>query len=149
VRSLVGAASEQKTIAPAFRDRIPIAGPHRRLAKRSGTRGRRPKTSALKYAGRTLPVNRNDSADLGTKTWSRRADLAFQRAMRGAIAKGLERPPMIGIAKDMRPLNAPRLFEPVPSSSGCTSPSLECAELVAQAGHAESPIAQHQYNPDD
>jgi hypothetical protein len=38
---------------------------------------------------------------------------------------------MIGIVKDIRPLNIPRLFEPVPHSSGCTSPALECAELVA------------------
>ncbi len=138
VRSQSGAASEQKTIIPAFRDRIPIAGPHRRIAKISGSRGRRLKNSALKYADRTLPINQNDSGGTDPTKSSRRADLAFQRAMRCAIAQGLEHPPMIGVVKDIRPLNAPRLFDPVPHSSGCTSPALECAELVA---HNDSPAA--------
>jgi hypothetical protein len=61
-----------------------------------------------------------------------------------AIAKGLEHPPTIGVVKDVRPLNVPRLFEPVPHSSGCTSPALECAELMAPtdclAPEPESPI---------
>jgi hypothetical protein len=130
VRSLVGAASEQKTIIPAFRDRTPIAGPHRRIAKKSGPRGRRLRNSASTYADRTLPINRNDSGGTDPTRSSRSADLAFQRAMRSATARGLEHPPMIGIVKDIRPLNTPRLFEPVPHSSGCTSPALECAELV-------------------
>jgi len=51
---------------------------------------------------------------------------------------------MIGVAKDIRPLNTPQMFEPVPHSSGCTSPALECAELVALdervVGRAESAI---------
>jgi len=131
VRGLHGAASEQKTIRPAFRDRIPIAGPHRRKVKKAGSRGRRPSNAALKWADRTPPINRNNSSGTDPTRSSRRADLAFQRAMRCAIAQGLERPPMIGAVKDMRPLNTPRLFEPVPSSSGCTSPALECAELAA------------------
>jgi hypothetical protein len=131
VRSQSGAASEQKTI-PAFRDQIPIAGPHRRIAKKSASRERRVKNSALKYADRTLPINQNDSGGTDPTRSSRGADLAFQRAMRRATARGLEHPPMIGVVKDVRPLNTPRLFEPVPHSSGCTSPALECAELVAQ-----------------
>jgi len=131
VRSQSGAASEQKTIIPAFRDRIPIAGPPRRIAKKSRSRGRRLKNSALKYADRTAPINQNDSGGTDPTKSSRSADLAFQRAMRRAIAQGLERPPLIGIVKDIRPPNIPRLFEPVPYSSGCTSPALECAELMA------------------
>jgi hypothetical protein len=133
VRSLTGAASEQKTIISAFRDRIPIAGPHRRKVKKSASRGRRLKNSALKYAGRTLPISQNDSGGADPTKSSRSADLAFQRAMRRAIGKGLEHPPMIGLVKDTRPLNTPRLFEPVPVSSGCTSPALECAELMAHS----------------
>jgi len=131
VRSQSGAASEQKTIIPAFRDRTPIAGPHRRIAKKSRSRGRRLNNSALKYADRTAPINQNDSGGTDPTKSSRSADLAFQRAMRRAIAQGLEHPPLIGIVKDIRSLNIPRLFEPVPYSSGCTSPALECAELMA------------------
>jgi hypothetical protein len=58
---------------------------------------------------------------------SYKADLAFQRAMHAAIARGLETPPLIGVVRDLRPLTAPRLFEPV---SGRTSPAFECAELA-------------------
>ena len=61
----------------------------------------------------------------------RKADLAFQRAMRRAIKAGLEKPPMIGIYKDDRPLDAPRLFAPTPVTSGCTSPAADCADLVS------------------
>lgn len=61
----------------------------------------------------------------------RRADLAFQRAMHRAIKAGLEKPPMIGIYKDHRPLDAPRLFAPAPASSGCSSPAADCADLVS------------------
>ena len=136
MRSLSGAASQQKTIMPALRDRIPIAGPHRRIAKKSASRRRRLKNSALKHPERTppiktLPINQNDSGGTDPTRSSRRADLAFQRALRCATAQGLEHPPMIGVVKDIRPLNTPRLFEPVPYCSGCTSPALECAELVA------------------
>jgi hypothetical protein len=60
----------------------------------------------------------------------RRQDLAFQKAMLRAIAAGREDPPMVGVCKDFRPFDAPRLFEPVPHSSGCTSPARECAELT-------------------
>lgn len=61
----------------------------------------------------------------------RKADLAFQKAMHRAIKAGLEKPPMIGIYKDDRPLDAPRLFAPSPHSSGCTSPASDCADLVS------------------
>jgi hypothetical protein len=127
VRSQSGTASEQKTIIPALRGRIPIAGPHRRITKKSGRLGRRIKSSALKYVDRT-PINQNNTDSTRSL---RSADLAFQHAMRRAVAQGLEHPPMIGVAKDNRPLSAPRLFDPVPDSSGCTSPALVCAELMA------------------
>ena len=61
----------------------------------------------------------------------RRQDLAFQKAVLRAIAAGKENPPAIGVFKDLRPFDAPRLFEPVPHASGCTSPARECAELIA------------------
>jgi hypothetical protein len=61
----------------------------------------------------------------------RKADLAFQKAMHRAIAAGLEKPPMIGVFKDARPLDVPRLFAPTPYSSGCTSPASDCADLVS------------------
>jgi ubiquitin len=61
----------------------------------------------------------------------RKADLAFQRAMHRAIKAGLERPPMIGVYKDERPLDVPRLYAPAPHSSGCTSPAADCADLYS------------------
>jgi hypothetical protein len=78
------------------------------------------------------PINHNDTGGADPTASSYKADLAFQRAMQSAIALGLECPPAIGVVKDLRPLTAPRLFEPVPHSSGCTSPAQECAELAAQ-----------------
>jgi hypothetical protein len=92
--------------------------------------GRRIRTIALKH-DRMPPINQNDTGGFDPANSSYKADLAFQRAMHSAIACGLERPPLIGVARDLRPLKAPRLFEPVPHSSGCTSPAFECAELVA------------------
>lgn len=131
MRNQSGAAPEQKTITSTFRDRIPIAGRHRRSDRKSGSAERRVKSPTLKYGDRTLPINQNDSGGDDPTKSSQNADLAFQRAMHCAVAQGLERPPMIGIFKDARPLHAPRLFHPVPHSSGCTSPALECAELMA------------------
>jgi hypothetical protein len=61
----------------------------------------------------------------------RKADLAFQRAMHRAIKAGLEKPPMIGVYKDERPLDVPRLFAPAAHSSGCTSPASDCADLYS------------------
>jgi hypothetical protein len=142
VRSLSAAASKQKSIIRAFRDRIPIAGPHRREAKNSGSRGRLIKNSALKHADRPLPINQNDTGGIDPTRSSRTADIAFQHAMQRAIARGLEHPPMIGRVKDTRPLNASRLFDPVPHSSGCTSPALECAELSACNDSPAAPKAR-------
>ena len=139
VRNQSGAAPEQKMIISDFRDRISIASPHRRIGKKSSSLERRTKIPALKHGNRTLPLNQNDSGGADPTKSSRNADLAFQRAMRIAIARGLENPPLIGTFKDTRPLNAPRLFDPVPHSSGCTSPALECAELMAHTQAAPKP----------
>jgi hypothetical protein len=62
-------------------------------------------------------------------------DLAFQRAMARAVAAGMEKPPLIGVYKDPRPLDAPRLFAPVQHSSGCTSPAHMCADAVSTRDH--------------
>jgi hypothetical protein len=99
--------------------------------KKPDLTGRRLKHSPLKH-DRMPPINQNDTGGADPTTSSYKADLAFQRAMQTAVARGLEHPPLIGVAIDPRPLKAPRLFEPVPHSSGCTSPAFECAELVAR-----------------
>jgi hypothetical protein len=138
VRNQCGAAPEQKMTTSAFGDRKSVASHHRRVGKTSDSLGRRIKSAALKHVDRTPPINQNDSGGTDPTRSSRTADLAFQHAMRCAIALGLEHPPLIGLVKDTRPLNAPRLFDPVPHSSGCTSPALECAELVA---HNDQPAA--------
>jgi hypothetical protein len=67
----------------------------------------------------------------------RQQDIAFQRAMMKAALAGREKPPMIGVFKDSRPLDVPRLFVPVERTSGCTSPALVCAELNAEANAQE------------
>jgi hypothetical protein len=85
------------------------------------------------------PINLNDTGGADPAASSYKSDLAFQRAMQSAIACGLERPPLVGVARDLRPLTAPRLFEPVPHSSGCTSPASECADLVAQKKSSSAP----------
>jgi hypothetical protein len=62
----------------------------------------------------------------------RKQDLAFQRRMIRAAEAGKENPPMIGIWRDSRPLDAPRIFASVPHSSGCSSPAGACADLMQQ-----------------
>jgi hypothetical protein len=94
---------------------------------------RRSKIAAVKHIDRQPPLSHNDSGGADPAMSSYKSDLAFQHAMLCAIARGLENPPQIGLVKDDRPLTAPRLFEPVPHSSGCTSPAFECADLVARS----------------
>jgi hypothetical protein len=129
----------------------PISPARRRLGKKPGnTPGKKLGKTSVKPPGRPSeltgrrvrniprkhdrmpPINRNDAGGADPTASSYNADLAFQRAMQSAIARGLERPPLVGVARDLRPLTAPQLFEPVPRSSGCTSPAQECAELAAQ-----------------
>jgi hypothetical protein len=88
----------------------------------------------------------NDAAHDPARSF-RRTDLAFQRAMQRAIAKGREHPPMIGVFKDERPLEAPRLFEPALRSSGCTSSALMCAELEAEPIDTPSPARPEAASP--
>jgi hypothetical protein len=62
----------------------------------------------------------------------RNEDLAFQKAMRRAIRRGLERPPMIGTFKDdTLPTHYHQYFVPDQPYSGCSSPAQECAELCS------------------
>jgi hypothetical protein len=99
----------------------------------SGVCERRINNVRIKPVDRRLPPSRNDSGGADPTASSHKSDLAFQHAMRYAIACGLEHPPQVGVVKDVRPLTAPRLFEPVPHSSGCTSPARECADLIAHS----------------
>jgi hypothetical protein len=78
-----------------------------------------------------LPHEAGDSIAAPAAQSFRKADLAFQKAMHPAIKSGLEKPPMVGVYKDDRPLDAPRLFAPAPHSSGCTSPASDCADLCS------------------
>jgi hypothetical protein len=62
----------------------------------------------------------------------RNEDLAFQKAMRRAVKRGLERPPMIGTFKDdTLPTHYHQYFVPDQAHSGCSSPAQECAELFS------------------
>lgn len=131
-----GAAPEQNTFIPAFTDPISSPRGRRRIGERPGRTsadayGRRTKRAGINHIDRRPPLNHNDSGGTDPARSSQKCDLAFQHAMRCAIARGLEHPPQVGVIKDHRPLTAPRLFEAAAHSSGCTSPALECAELVA------------------
>jgi hypothetical protein len=94
-------------------------------------------TPAVAPAPGARPLHRAPAPEPGDAC--HRQDRAFTAAMMRAIARGWENPPMIGVFTDRRPLSAPRLFEPVPHSSGCTSPASECADLVAVDGIAAGP----------
>ena len=125
--------SEAAAVISAFKEGMAITA----IARRSG----RPSGAIawmLKKAGLKKNVHKRPSADEGGDAAPegqaisfRRQDLAFQQAMRRAVALGKENPPMIGVYKDERPLAAPRLFEPVPHTSGCTSAARECADLAS------------------
>jgi hypothetical protein len=135
VTNQTGAAPEQNTFIPAFADTkssATVSPPHRHFRKTGGLCGRRPKKPGAKPVDQRAPFNQNDFGGADPASSSHKSDLAFQHAMRCAAARGLERPPRIGVIKDLRPLTAPRLFEPVPHASGCTSPALECSELAAR-----------------
>jgi hypothetical protein len=94
-------------------------------------RAGRPRSRDLaRSAGRQLHHCDPGGADPASSAL--KCDLAFQHAMRRAIAQGLEHPPAVGVFRDLRPLTAPRLFEPAPHASGCTSPASECADLAAR-----------------
>jgi len=134
VRNQSGATSERKLIISAFRTRTPFAVNYPLVGKKPGFVERHFNNPAPRRRDRAPPINQNDYGGADPTKSLQKADLAFQRAMRRAIAQGLEHPPMIGVFKDKRPLNAPRLFDPVPHYSGCTSPAQECAELVAHNG---------------
>jgi len=127
VRHQLGAITERNPVISTFRGGISSTAIARRFSKTPSSVERRLKKTVLKRRKRTQPIDHEGGTDPAKSL--QKADFAFQCAMRRAIAQGLEHPPMIGVFKDARPLSAPRLFEPVPHSSGCTSPALECAEL--------------------
>jgi hypothetical protein len=91
------------------------------------------KKAGLKTNDRRRPRadDASDAAPENPVRSCRRQDLAFQKAMRRAVAAGEENPPMIGVFKDARPSNAPRLFVPVEISSGCGSPDLDAGDAGA------------------
>lgn len=121
-------------IIAAFRDGVSVAA----IARRCG-RSPRAIEWLLKKAGLKINDRRRPRADEAGDApppdparCARKQDLAFQKAMRRAVLAGTESPPMVGVFTDPRPLDAPRLFTPVPHGSGCTSPAGECADLVAR-----------------
>jgi hypothetical protein len=127
-------AAERAFAISAFKNGIAVAAIARQIGKQPGSVTWLLKTAGLKGNARKAPVDFESSDEAHDPARSfRRGDRAFQRAMRRAIAKGREHPPMIGVFKDERPLDARRLFEPVPRSSGCTSPASMCAELESPA----------------
>jgi len=125
--------TERPPVISAFQNGIPIAICATAHRKKPGFVDWSFENPGLKRDDRPQPIAHedDDSGGADAAKSSRKADLAFQRAMRRAIKQGLEHPPMIGVFRDARPLHAPRLFEPVPCSSGCTSPAQECAEIAS------------------
>jgi hypothetical protein len=123
-------AAEQALANFTFNDGGAVAG---RSGRRPGSIQWQRKKAGPKPNDRKRPTKRKARAPrpFDPAQALRKADLAFQHAMQCAVAQGREHPPMIGVFKDARRLDAPRLFEPVPYSSGCTSPALVCAELEA------------------
>ena len=127
------AVTERIPPISTFRGGLPIPVIAPRVDSRPDSVAWLPKPPGLQPHDRTPSIDREGgaSADADPAKSLRKADRAFQRAMRRAIAQGLEHPPMIGVFKDARPPQAPRLFDPVPHSSGCTSAAQECAELAS------------------
>jgi len=129
---MTGANTDHAIIA-AFRGGTSVAA----IARRCGRPPRAVewllKKAGLKTNDRRRPRadDAGDAAPENPVRSCRRQDLAFQKAMRRAVAAGQENPPMIGVFKDARPSNAPRLFVPMEISSGCGSPARECADLDA------------------
>jgi len=124
-------ATERPVVVAAFKDGVAVAAIAPRIGDTPGSLEWPLKKARLRRNNRKRPIRHEDgdTEHAHSAQSLRKADLAFQRAMRRAVAQGREHPPMIGIFKDARPLNDPRLFEPVPHSSGCTSPALVCAEF--------------------
>jgi hypothetical protein len=126
-------ANTDRAIIAAFRGGTSVAA----IARRCGRPPRAVewllKKAGLKINDRRRPRadDAGDAAPENPVRSCRRQDLAFQKAMRRAVAAGQEHPPVIGVFKDARPPNAPRLFVPVEISSGCGSPARECADLDA------------------
>jgi hypothetical protein len=123
--------SEEAVIA-AYKDGVAVAA----IARRAGKTPRAIEWMVRKAGLRSNPHKRPSAQEPGDAPFQelatafRRQDLAFQRAMARAVGSGQENPARIGVYKDKRPLDARMVFEPVPDSSGCTSPAGECADPV-------------------
>jgi hypothetical protein len=105
-----------------------------RLGRKSAGSTAAQSEAAGRSAGRgpRAPLREGRPSSRPARHSKRRQDLAFQQAMTRAVGAGLEKPPMIGVYRDARALDAPRLFAPVPHFSGCTSPARMCADLAAR-----------------
>jgi hypothetical protein len=125
--------AEQAAAIAAFKNGASVNAVAGLLGKTPGSVEWLLKKSGLKKNDhkKPLPNEAGDSIAAPAARSFRKADLAFQRAMHRAIKAGLEKPPMIGVYKDKRPLDVPRLFAPAPHSSGCTSPAGDCADLFS------------------
>jgi hypothetical protein len=125
--------AEQATAIAAFKNGASVNAVAGLLGRTPGSVEWLLKKSGLKKNDhkKPLPNEAGDSIAAPAARSFRKADLAFQRAMHRAIKAGLEKPPMIGVYKDNRPLDVPKLFAPAPHSSGCTSPASDCADLVS------------------
>ena len=140
-----GVATERLVIS-AFKDGAAVAAIARRIGKKPGSVTWILQKAGLKPGKHKAPLchdadvspGRSQSHEDRTRGFLRE-DLAFQRAMRRAIAQGREHPPMLGIFKDPRPLDAPRLFVAVLHSSGCTSPALACADIGLPEADPDDP----------
>lgn len=125
----------ERLVISAFKDGAAVAAIARRIGKNPGSVTWILQKAGLKPAHRQGRRRDTDDSPADVQSYEDRKqsfvrqDLAFQRAMRRAIAQGCEHPPMLGIFKDHRPLDASRRFAPVLYSSGCTSPALICADI--------------------
>jgi hypothetical protein len=144
----------QHRTCPPSEDAVIAAFKVAAIARSAGRTPRSIQWTLRKAGLRPNPHKRPSATEPGDATAQdqaslfREQDIAFQRALVRAIAAGDENPPMVGVHKDPRPLNARMVFEPVPHSSGCTSPAGDCADLatsverLARLSRAEAPISE-------
>src|SRR5580698_356783 len=98
------AASERALVISAFKEGLAVAAIARQIGRKPGSVEWLLKKAGLKRADhKPLIDDAPDEARAADRSQSfRRKDLAFQRAMRRAVAQGREHPPMIGMFKDAR-----------------------------------------------
>jgi len=123
--------SADQPIVAAYRGGASVAEIARRMRLPQGAVTWVLKKAGLKPNDRRRPRTdeRGDVARDDAAQCCRAQDMAFQQAMRRAIAAGKERPPLDGVFIDKRPLDTRQVFIAVAHSSGCGSPASECADL--------------------